>query len=37
LAAWGLEIKIQKMDRLEIPRYLGETEYTYARVREEDE
>jgi uncharacterized protein YlxW (UPF0749 family) len=37
LIAWGLEFQIRKLDRIEIPRYLGETEYTFAKAIQEGE
>lgn len=37
LIAWGLEFQIRKMDLVEIPRYLGETEYYYAKAIQEGE
>jgi uncharacterized protein YlxW (UPF0749 family) len=37
LIAWGLEFQIRKLDRVEIPRYLGETEYIYAKAVQEVE
>jgi tetrahydromethanopterin S-methyltransferase subunit G len=30
LIAWGLEFQIRRMDSIEIPRYLGDIEFTYA-------
>lgn len=37
LIAWGLEFQIRRVDSLEIPRYLGDIEYTYAKAIQEDE
>ncbi|HHY82706.1 MAG TPA: DUF881 domain-containing protein [Clostridiales bacterium] len=37
LQAWGLEFQIRKVDRIIIPRYLGELEYIYAKTIQEDE
>lgn len=37
LVAWGLEFQIRKMDSIEIPRYLGDTEFTYSKAIQEDE
>ncbi|MDD2503655.1 MAG: DUF881 domain-containing protein [Clostridia bacterium] len=37
LLAWGLEFQIRRLDRIEIPRYLGDTNYEYARLLQEDE
>lgn len=31
LAAWGLEFHIRRMDSVEIPRYIGDIEFTYAK------
>ena len=32
LAAWGLEFHIRRMDSVEIPRYIGDIEFTYAKA-----
>ncbi|HHU48917.1 MAG: DUF881 domain-containing protein [Caldicoprobacterales bacterium] len=37
LIAWGLEFQIRRMESIEIPRYLGEIEFTYAEAIQEDE
>jgi len=37
LLAWGLEFHIRKVDRIEIPRYLGDLDLTYAKAVQEDE
>ena len=37
LIAWGLEFHIRKMDRVEIPRYMGETEHVYAKLIQGDD
>ena len=37
LVDWGLEFQIRKMDSIEIPRYLGDTEFTYSKAIQEDE
>jgi uncharacterized protein YlxW (UPF0749 family) len=37
LIAWGLEFQIRRMNSVEIPRYMGDTEYTYAKTVQEDE
>jgi len=37
LIAWGLEFQIRKMDFIEIPRYLGDTELVYSTAIQEDE
>lgn len=37
LIAWGLEFQIKKLNSIEIPRYFGDTNYTHARLVQEDE
>lgn len=37
LIAWGLEFQIKKVDNIEIPRYLGDMEYSYAKFVKEGE
>lgn len=37
LVAWGLEFQISRMESIEIPRYLGDTEFTYSKAIQEDE
>lgn len=35
--AWGLEFQIRKMDYIEIPRYLGDTDYEFAKLLQGDD
>ena len=37
LIAWGLEFHIRKLDSIEIPRYMGDVDFTYAKSMQEDE
>lgn len=37
LIAWGLEFQIRKLNKVEIPRYLGDSELLYAKAIQEGE